>query len=59
MEAASYRQKVVELAILVNNLLALGAANTAVGVNQLGHRPGNRNFFDGYRGKYEKDRAVF
>jgi hypothetical protein len=59
MEVASYRQKVVELAILVNNLLALGAANTAVGVNPLGHRPGNRNFLDGYRGKYEKDRAVF
>lgn len=58
METASYRQKVAELAILVY-LLALGAANTAVGVNQLGHRPGNRNFFDGYRGKYEKDRAVF
>ena len=42
MGIAPYRQKVVELAILVNNLLALGAANTAGGVNQLGHRTGNR-----------------
>ena len=37
MEMASYRQKVVELAFLVNNLLALGTANTAVGINQSGH----------------------
>jgi hypothetical protein len=59
MGMASYRQKVVELAILVNNLLALGAANTAVGVNRLGHRTGNRNSFDGYRRKYQKDWAVF